>query len=131
MGWASAWYSLQSRNFAQGAPRPIQGLDEAMQNAVKKPVSVLKFKLGAVVMTRGVSELMKEHGLEPIQYLRRHAHGDWGDLDDQDKATNEEAVIHGGRIFSAYNLSDMPESRLWVITEADRSVTTFLLPSEY
>ncbi|HHF0534521.1 TPA: hypothetical protein ACPHXL_003482 [Vibrio alginolyticus] len=102
-----------------------------MQNAVKKPESGLKFNLGAVVMTRGVGELMKEHGLEPIQYLRRHAFGDWGDLEDEDKAQNEEAVVHGGRIFSAYNLTGMPESRLWVITEADRSVTTFLLPSEY
>ena len=102
-----------------------------MQNAVKKSESALKFTLGAVVMTCGVSELMNEHGLEPIEYLLRHANGDWGDLEGEDKALNEDAVIHGGRIFSAYNLTDMPESRLWVITEADRSVTTFLLPSEY
>ncbi|WP_247687617.1 hypothetical protein [Pseudoalteromonas luteoviolacea] len=82
-------------------------------------------------MTRGVSDLMKEHGLEPIQYLRRHAYGEWGDIEEDDAQANEDALANGGRIFSAYNLVGMPESRLWVITEADRSATTFLLPSEY
>jgi hypothetical protein len=89
------------------------------------------FTLGEICFTRGVCELVDGHGLDPMQYLLRHAHGMWGDLEDGDKAQNEEAVKNGGRIFSAYNLAEMPESRLWVITEADRSVTTLLLPNEY
>lgn len=96
-----------------------------------KPEHAPKFTLGKVVATQGVLALMTEQGLEPHQYLRRHVNGDWGDLGVLDKALNEDAVTHGCRICSAYNLVGMPESRLWVITEADRSVTTLLLPSEY
>ena len=84
-----------------------------------KPENAPKFALGQVVMTRGVSELVNERGLYPFYYLHRHAHGDWGDVADSDKASNEDAVANGRRIFSAYNLAGMPESRLWVITEAD------------
>ena len=103
-----------------------------MQNAVIMFGSGrgMRFKLGAVVRTRGVDELMKGRGLDIIQYLCRHADGDWGDLEDEDKAENDKAIIIGRRIFSAYNLA-RPGSQLWVITEADRSLTTFLLPSEY
>jgi hypothetical protein len=95
-----------------------------------KPEHAPKFTLGRVVATRGVLELMNEQGLQPFHYLGRHVHGDWGDVGDLDKALNEDAVANGCRIFSAYNLADMPD-RLWVITEADRSVTTLLLPREY
>ncbi len=108
----------------------LRGWMKKMENVVNKSVNILKFELGAVVMTRGVSEL-SEYGLNLLQYLRRHVSGDWGDIEEGDRLQNEESVMHGGRIFSAYNLSGMPESRLWVITEADRSVTTFLLPCEY
>ena len=93
-------------------------------------VDTQKFRLGRVCMTRKVSELV-EYGLNIYQYLGRHVNGDWGDIDEGDKQQNEESVMNGGRIFSAYNLSGMPKSRLWVITEADRTVTTFLLPCEY
>lgn len=96
-----------------------------------KPETAPQFTLGRVVATRGVLEMMNEQGLQPFHYLHRHVNGDWGDMADSDKASNEDAVANGRRIFSAYNLVGMPESRLWVITEADRSVTTLLLPSEY
>jgi hypothetical protein len=96
----------------------------------RKPEHAPKFTLGRVVATRGVLELMNEQGLEPLHYLSRHVNGDWGDLGVLDRALNEDAVANGCRIFSAYNLAGMPD-RLWVITEADRSVTTLLLPREY
>lgn len=101
-----------------------------MQNLLAEPKDVLRFSLGAVIMTRGVSGLMKEYGLEPAHYLYRHAHGDWGDLTAEEKRENEKAVVRGGRICSAYNLPDALDTQLWVITEADRSVTRLLLPVE-
>jgi hypothetical protein len=86
------------------------------------------FQLGAVVMTQGAKRLMEELGLDPVHYLARHVTGDWGDLDEHDKNANGVAVAQGERILSAYGTGD---SKLWVITEADRSATTILLPSEY
>ena len=69
--------------------------------------------------------------------LTRHACGDWGVVCAEDAATNEEALIEGLRLLSAYPIDPAKPSKgwgentLWIITEADRSVTTFLLPSEY
>ena len=63
------------------------------------------------------------------ELIARHASGDWGDLDDSDKAQNDAAVKNGRRIFSAYQVTD--DLKVWIITEADRSHTTVLLPSEY
>jgi hypothetical protein len=65
----------------------------------------------------------------PRAYLARHAAGDWGDLDEPDRRMNELALRHDERILSAYALTD--GTRIYVITEADRSVTTILLPEEY
>ena len=62
-------------------------------------------------------------------FLSRHANGDWGEVDDHDRKANEHALEHGLRVLSAYTLST--GERIWIITEADRSVTTILLPSEY
>ena len=61
--------------------------------------------------------------------LQRHVTGDWGDVDAEDQETNERAVQHGGQIVSSYVLST--QVKVWVISEADRSVTTLLLPEEY
>ena len=85
------------------------------------------FKHGQIVATPGALSL-EEQGVNLLTYLHRHLSGDWGDLDDEDKAENDFSIEHGFRILSAYNT---PSGRLWIITEADRSVTTFLLPSEY
>ena len=65
----------------------------------------------------------------PPEFLLRHKHGDWGDLDPEDKHVNEEALRHGQRLLSAYHTRR--SDKLWVITEWDRSVTTLLLPEEY
>jgi hypothetical protein len=87
------------------------------------------FPLGNLVSTPGALEAIEHAGDTPLPYLARHAAGDWGDLDPGDKAENEPALIDGLRILSAYRLAD--DTRIWIITEADRSSTTILLPQEY
>jgi hypothetical protein len=88
-----------------------------------------RFSLGHVVSTPGAVEAFSRTAEMFLTYLARHAGGDWGDLDREDKALNDQAVTHGGRLVSAYRLCD--QTKIWIITEADRSVTTFLLPEEY
>jgi hypothetical protein len=92
-------------------------------------MSAARFSLGRVVATPGVLEALHEAGQEPLTFLARHVTGDWGDLDEHDRRENEFSVEHGFRILSAYTLST--GTRIWIITEADRSATTLLLPSEY
>jgi hypothetical protein len=94
--------------------------------ALKK---VRLFALGRLVATPSALAAMEKNGKGCTEYLERHVHGEWGDLCDEDKRANDEAVADGLRILSAYRLPD--GERLWVITEADRSVTTILLPAEY
>ena len=84
--------------------------------------------LGKVVATPGALKLPLEAGEHPFDYLARHATGDWGDLCAFDRRQNEIALRTGERVFSSY---DTPAGKVWVITEADRSVTTILLPEEY
>ena len=86
------------------------------------------FALGQTVATPGALEFCRENNVEPVQLLARHHHGDWGDLDFHDTLANEEAIEDGDRIFSSYKVAG---EKVWVITEADRSATTVLLPSEY
>jgi hypothetical protein len=86
------------------------------------------FQLGAVVMMPGARDPMKQLGLDPMHYLSRHVAGDWGDLSEEDRKENDYSVNKRLRILSAYGTGD---SKLWVITEADRSVTTILRPDEY
>ena len=87
------------------------------------------FKLGQVVATPGALDAMEYVEALPKKLLRRHVTGDWGNLCQEDRDENDFSVKHGFRILSAYKLdTDMP---IWIITEADRSVTTLLLPSEY
>ena len=94
----------------------------------------MKLELGQVVATPGALSMLEEHGVEPLTLIVRHASGDWGDLDDEDKALNDDAVAaegeDAGRVLSAYNLDDQGH-KVWIITEWDRSVTTILLPEEY
>jgi hypothetical protein len=85
------------------------------------------FHPGQIVATPGTLELA-EQGANLTAYLHRHLAGDWGDLCSEDKAENDFSLHHGFRLFSAY---DTPNGKLWIITEADRSATTFLLPEEY
>jgi len=87
------------------------------------------FELGQVVATPGALEAMEQAGADPGGLLRRHVTGDWGDLCKEDKAENDFSVSRRLRILSAYTLPD--GVKVWLITEADRSATTFLLPEEY
>ncbi|WP_061958342.1 hypothetical protein [Cupriavidus pauculus] len=101
-----------------------------MALAVLNLVSQARFSPGQVVMTAGVDELIRQGRLNPTPYLRRHLHGDWGDLSDDDRQLNDTALKSGeDRLFSSYQVT--PDLKLWIITEWDRSVTTLLLPSEY
>ena len=84
--------------------------------------------LGRVVATPGALKLLTEAREHPFDYLARHATGDWGELCAFDHRQNEIALRDGLRVLSSY---DVPAGRVWIITEADRSVTTILLPEEY
>jgi hypothetical protein len=88
-----------------------------------------KFDAGRLVATPGALAAFEAAGEGPWDYLLRHLAGDWGELDEEDKQENEYALRNSLRVLSAYPLKT--GQRVWVITEADRSVTTFLLPSEY
>jgi hypothetical protein len=87
-----------------------------------------KFETGAVVATPAAIDMLERENLDPIQFLSRHMTGDWGDIDEHDKAVNAEALQDDGRLFSSY---DTPGGKLWIITEADRSATTLLTPADY
>lgn len=87
------------------------------------------FSLGRVVATRGVLKEFERSGEAPFEFLNRHQSGDWGSLEPEDKTANDYSLVHGSRILSAYMLKT--GVKFWIITEADRSVTTLLLPSEY
>lgn len=88
-----------------------------------------QFALGNVVATPGALEALDRAGLEPAILLARHQSGDWGDLGDDDRAENEFSLGKHLRLFSAYDLDD--GTTIWIITEADRSSTTILLPDDY
>ena len=96
-----------------------------------------KFDTGQVVLTQGVNALAEENEAfaKFIQdSFLRHIHQDWGDVDPDDKATNDAAIRDGERVLSAYNDDRFPKngiSTLWIVTEWDRSVTTVLFPDEY
>lgn len=95
-------------------------------------VSGGKFSLGQMVMTRGVVDRCAEDSKFSafiLSSMGRHARGDWGDLCEEDKKENEYALGKYLRLFSAYKMEGLP--KIWIITEADRSVTTCLFPDEY
>lgn len=100
-----------------------------MSSAVKLEDKV-QFPSGVCVMTVGVQDLAN-NGLDLRTILNRHLKGDWGDLEEDDKNLNQQALIHGGRLFSSYLTPGFGDGRIYIITEADRSATTLLLPSEY
>ena len=87
----------------------------------------IRFPLGETVITQGALAALTTKDFATA--LRRHSSCDWGDVCPEDAQLNDAALHDGTRLFSVYTSSD--GTRFWVITEADRSVTTFLLPSEY
>ncbi len=87
------------------------------------------FAVGELVSTQGALMALLRARQSPVEFLERHVHGDWGDLCAEDVAENEYALVHGFRVFSSYTTA--AGEQIWVITEAGRSATTFLLPDEY
>ncbi len=86
-------------------------------------------RLGQIVATPGAIQALDEAGEAPLEYLARHAAGDWGEVGAEDWKENDLSVKEGFRVLSAYTLST--GTKIWIITEADRSATTLLLPDEY
>jgi len=87
------------------------------------------FPAGQIVATPRALALLEESNKSPLEFLSRHLRGDWGDLGPEDKTENELSLKNGFRLLSSYRVTETES--LWVITEADRSATTLLLPSEY
>ena len=94
-----------------------------------KAMTRAKFPLGQVVATPGALEALSESGQTPAFFLDQHASGSWGVVDEEDWRLNDEAIRQGDRLLSAF--VTLRGTKLWVLTEADRSVTTILLPDEY
>jgi hypothetical protein len=96
-----------------------------MNTTSNKPL----FALGQVVATPGALELLESAGKAPSQFIAKHHAGNWGDdLCEEDRGLNDAAIHDGSRLISAYTVGN---GKIWIITEADRSSTTLLLPSEY
>ena len=94
----------------------------------------MKFSTGQVVWTRYINDCITDSAPFAefvMESLKRHCAGDWGELDVEDKKANDIALQQGGRLFSAYIQHGKKDSKVWIITEADRSVTTILFPGEY
>ena len=96
-----------------------------MQRLKKRRV----FELGQILATPGALAALQKAGQEPADFLRRHVACDWGDLSDEDQKENDYSLEHGFRLLSSYRTN--AGDKLWIITEADRSATTLLLPEEY
>ena len=93
-----------------------------------------KFDCGVLLATPGASEAFQRNDQTPLEFLRRHISGDWGDLCEEDRQANDQALVDGSRLLSAYKLKD--GTKVWCITEAEneggrREANTFLLPEEY
>ena len=96
-----------------------------MQQIERKPL----FDLGQLVATPGALAALEKTGQSAMDFLSRHVRGDWGDLPNEDKDENRASLEKGFRLLSSYRTTS--GDKIWVITEADRSVTTLLLPDEY
>lgn len=89
---------------------------------------VPRFALGHVVATPAVVAHFAQNGINALDYLGRHASGDWGEVPPEDAALNELALARNSRLLSRYTIAG---KCVWLISEADRSATTFLFPDEY
>jgi hypothetical protein len=87
------------------------------------------FELGQILATPGALAALQKAGQDPHDFLARHVACDWGDLSDEDQHENDYSVENGFRLLSSYRTN--AGDKLWIITEADRSATTLLLPEEY
>lgn len=86
-----------------------------------------QFPSGQIVITPTALNTLSQTDVQTA--LVRHLRGDWGDVDEEDRRTNDQALTHGARLLSVYHAAN--GTKFWIITEADRSATTILLPSDY
>jgi hypothetical protein len=96
-----------------------------MQKTERKPL----FDLGQLVATPGALAALEKSGQSPMEFLSRHVTGDWGELCEDDRKENQLSLEKGFRLLSSYKTNS--GDRVWVITEANRSHSTILLPEEY
>lgn len=108
-----------------------------------KPLAKRKFTTRRVVITPGAAALLAKHNIDPLELVDRHLCGDWGDCDSDDQSLNDFAVTNGLRVMSYFRVAPWVEQTklnaqdraelptVWIITEANRSVTTVMLPTEY
>lgn len=90
-------------------------------------MSLPKFTLGRLVATPTVLASVSTQDITAA--IARHLRGDWGDVDAEDRSTNDRALVEGSRLLSVYHADD--GTKFWIITEWDRSITTVLLPEDY
>ena len=88
---------------------------------------IAKFRLGHIVSTPNALALLTQEDI--FRGIQRHQAGDWGELDPEDRQANDRALVEGTRLLSVYRAAN--DTKFWIITEADRSVTTVLLPEDY
>ncbi|MBU1215710.1 MAG: hypothetical protein KKA63_10775 [Gammaproteobacteria bacterium] len=103
-------------------------MNVAIQPEVTDTTKTICFPLGHLVSTPAALELLDREAVNASELIQRHQRGDWGDIEVEDAKDNENAIINGRRILSSYQIGN---SRLWILTESDRSSTTLLLPEEY
>ena len=95
---------------------------------INTKIRIILFPLGRVIATPGALELLDRMTANGFELLLRHQCGDWGNIPPDVAIENENSIVNGNRILSSYPLGD---ERIWIITEADKSSTTLLLPEEY
>jgi hypothetical protein len=117
--------AMSDRPRLRGPCTGIAGGEEGHAKATKQPL----FDTGQLVATLGALAALEKAGQSAIEFLSRHVCGDWGELPNEDKAENHFTLEKGFRLLSSFRTA--AGDKLWVITEADRSVTTILLPEEY
>ena len=98
------------------------------REATEINTKTILFPLGRVAATPGALQLLHKTTANAFELLERHQCGDWGNVPADDAIENDFSAVYGNRILSCYPLGD---ERIWIITEADRSSTTLLLPEEY
>jgi hypothetical protein len=88
-----------------------------------------RFQIGRLVATPGAIDALEDSGQRPTDFLSRHIQADWGQVGAEDWKLNDQALVNGERLLSAYKT--LKGVKIWIITEADRSSTCVLLPEEY
>lgn len=124
--YQDAYQAAVRDHFSEQSTRAWWQARARLESALLSPG---KFPLGRIGSTRGAIEAIREASHHPAEFLIRHKHGDWGELDAHDRKVSERSLRLGYRLLSSYRTRS--KEQLFVITEADRSSTVLLLPEEY